>query len=131
MILKIKQYKHEKIEISAKEIKLPTEVSYFFETGVRRSIKIIPKFTTWNKKSYNKEEELYEFVVICLYQSFRCKAEKFTIRTSDIEDIYYSNKHEHKDFVNALINGWFDNRTKEQFEADFNSVFSEMQDIHN
>ena len=127
MKLKIKQYKYGKIEVASKEIELPTETSYFFETGIRRSIKIIPQFTTWNKEQYNKEEELYELIVVCLYQSFECKAEKLTIRISEIEEIYYSQTHAHKEFVTGLIEGWFNKRTKEQFDVDFDNTFSEMQ----
>jgi hypothetical protein len=129
MNLKIKKYEYEKIEVESKEIQLPTETSYFFETSIRRSIKIIPRFTTWNEERYNKEEELYELIVVCLYQSFECKVEKFKIRVSEIEDIYYSEKHEHKRFVTALIENWFYKRTKEQFDADFEQVFSEIQCI--
>jgi hypothetical protein len=127
MKLEIKQYKYEKIEVSSKEIELPTETSYFFQTGIRRSIKITPRFTTWNKKHYNKEEELYELIVVCLYQNFECKAEKFSLRVNELENIYYSEKDENKEFVTALIDGCFNKRTKEQFDADFKHIFSEMQ----
>lgn len=127
--MKIKQYEYEKKEVASKEIELPKEISYYYETGVRRSIKIIPRFTTWNKEQFNKEEELYELEVICLYNSFECRAEKFKIRISEIENIYYSEKHEHKAFVTALIEGWFDKRTKEQFDADFKHTFDEMQNV--
>ena len=126
MKLNLKQYEYVKIEIAAKEIELPTTVSYYFETGVRRSIKIIPHFTTWNKERFNKDEELYELEVICLYNSSECIAEKFKIRAKDIEDIYYSEKHKHKRFVDSLVNDWFDTRTKEQFDADFEYTFSAM-----
>jgi hypothetical protein len=127
MKLQIKQYEYEKKEIASKEIQLPTEISHYFETGIRRSIKIIPRFITWNKEQYNKDEELYELIVVCLYQSSECRAEKFTLRISDIEGIYYSPKHEHKEFVTGLIEGWFNKRTKEQFDIDFDNIFSEMQ----
>lgn len=126
MKLKIKKYQFVKEEIESKEIQLPTEVSYYFETGIRRSIKIIPNFTTWNKERHNKEEELYELIIICLYQSYECKVEKFTIRISDIEEIYYSKNHQYKEFVTGLIDGWFDKRTKEQFDADFKNIFSQI-----
>lgn len=127
MKLNIKQYEYKQVEIEKKEIDLPTEVSYYFETGVRRSIKIIPIFTTWNKERFNKEEEIYCLKVVCLYNSSECKAEKFTINTKDIEMIFYSEKHKHKAFVTSLVNEWLDVRTKEQFDADFNYIFNEMQ----
>lgn len=127
--MKIKQYKYEKKEVGSKEIELPKETSYYFETGVRRSIKIVPRFTTWNKENFNKDEELYELEVTCLYNSFECRAEKFNIIISRIEEIYYSEKHKYKEFIHALIEGWFDNRTKEQFEADFKCTFDKMQGV--
>lgn len=124
--MKIRQYEWVRKEIESKEINLPKETSYYFETGERRAIKIIPKFTTWNK-NYDKEEELYELVVVCLYTSFECRAEKFTIRVSEIENIYYSDEDcEYKEFVVALVNDWFEVRTKEQFDADFKYTFNEM-----
>jgi hypothetical protein len=126
MKLEIKQYEYEKKEVAKKEIELPNVVSYYFETGVRRSIKIVPRFTTWNKKNHNKEEELYELGITCLYNSSECIAEKFTLRINQIEEIYYSEKHKHNSFVNGLVNDWFDKRQKEQFDADFKYTFSEM-----
>ena len=127
MKLTLRQYQCKKVEVASKEIELSTEVSYFFQTGIRRSIKIIPRFTTWNKEQYDKEEELYELEVICLYNSFECKAEKFKIRVNSIEEIYYSEKHKHNNFITSLIEDDFHERTKEQFDADFNHTFSEMQ----
>jgi len=127
MKLNIKQYKFEKVEIESKEINLPTEITYYFETGIRRSIKITPMFTTWNKKQFNKEEELYYLDIICLYNSSECMAEKFTIYIKDIEKIFYSEKHKYKGFIEALVNGWFDDRTKEEFEEDFKYTIRQMK----
>jgi hypothetical protein len=129
MKINIKQYEYEKKEVASKEIMLPDKTSYYFETGIRRSIKIIPHFTTRNREQHNKDEELYELEIICLYNSFQCKAEKFKIRISDIETIYYSENHEHKRFITALVEGWLQKRTKEQFEADFNYTFSELHTL--
>lgn len=128
MKMKIKQYEYVKKEIASKEIELPKTVSYYFETGIRRSIKIIPHFTTWNKERFNKDEELYELEIICLYNSFKCKLEKFTIRINQIEEIYYS-KHpnEYQDFVTPLINGWFDKRTEEQFNNDLKNILNQIK----
>jgi hypothetical protein len=127
MILKIKQYEYNPIEIASKEFSVPTEVSYYFETGVRRSIKITPIFTTWQKKNSNKEEELYYLSIICIYSSSECKIEKFRINVSEIESIYYSDKHKFKAFVTSFVNGWFDVRTKEIFEGDLKFALSEIQ----
>lgn len=126
MKLNIKQYKYEKVETYSKEIEIPTEPVYFFETGVRRSIRIVPTFTTWNKTQLGKEEEVYKLEVTCVYRSFECRIEKFSLSIDDIEEIYYSEKSLHKDFVQAFVNNWLDKRTKEQFESDLNSVISSI-----
>lgn len=129
MKLNIKQYKFEKVETSSKEVELPTETCYFFETGIRRSIKITPRFTTWNKERFDKEEELYSLDVICVYNSFECVVEMFNIPVSRIEEIYYSkNNDKYKDFVVGLIDKHFRVRTKEQFDGDFNYAISKMQE---
>ena len=120
----LKQYEYIKNEIESKEIILPTEISYYFQLGIRRAIKLIPKFTTWNKEQYNKNEELYEFDIICIYNSYERKAEFFTIKIKDIEHIYYSEKHEFKRLIRALVNNELLVRTKEQFEEDKNELLS-------
>jgi len=51
MKLQIKQYEYEKKEVASKEIQLPSETSYFFQTHIRRSIKIIPCYTTWKQRT--------------------------------------------------------------------------------
>lgn len=128
MKIKIKQYAYEKKEIASKEIQLPTETSYYFETFIRRSIKITPEFTNYRKMLGDEDEEMYALNVICIYQYLQCKIEMFTILITDIENIYYSQKHEHKEFVTSLINGDFDERTKEQFNEDFNRVIKILKD---
>ena len=126
MNLTIKQYKYEKVEVASKEIQLPTEESYYFETGIRRSIKITPEFTTWNKEENNKDEELYALNVICVYNDFECKLEKFKLMLNEIEEIYYSTNHMYRDFVVGLIDGYFHPRKKEEFDKDFNYLISQL-----
>ena len=115
MEIKIKQYKHQKVEVDSKVFELPEKETYYFETHVRRSIRIKPIFTTWNKERYNKEEELYQFIVTCVYLSFECKIERFNINVSDFDDL---SKIEKNELLNAWVLGWFDERTKEQFDSD-------------
>lgn len=126
MKMTIKQYDYKPIEVESKEIELPTEVSYYFEGGIRRSIKITPIFTTWNKERFNKDEELYSLDVICLYNSFECKLEKFNIYVKDIENIFYSDKHKHKEFVDALVLDWLDKRSEKDFEDDLNNILTQI-----
>lgn len=125
--MKVRQYRFEKIEVEAKEVELPKETTYYFETGVRRSIRIIPRFTTWNKTQFGKEEELYELEVVCVYNSFKCMVEQFNIQVSQIEDIYNNGSSNHHDFVVGLINGWFHRRTEEQFKNDLKTVIDKIK----
>ena len=128
MKLSIKQYEYEKKEVDSKEMILPTETVYYFETGVRRSIKIEPKFTTWNRKNYDKDEELYEFKITCVYLSSECIVEKFTIRPKDIEGILYNNKHKLQQFITAWVKDWFDERNEKQFNADLDEVIRQLKE---
>lgn len=127
MKLKIKQYEYEQKEIDSREIQLPTEISYYFETGIRRSIRIVPIFRTWEENE--RQKEIYYLDVVCLYSSSECKAEKFRIYVTELENIYYSEKHEYKDFVRSLVNDWFDVRTKENFEEDLNYIINDLKTI--
>ena len=123
MKIQLKQYKIEKIETSSVDFELPEETVYFFETGVRRAIRIKPVFTTWNKEQ-GKEEEIYYFDVTCVYLSSKCKIEKFKIYLSQFPDATYSLE---KEFNEAWTQNWFNKRTKEQFEADLNTALEQIQ----
>ena len=126
MKVQIKQYKHVKVETSSFDFELPEETSYFFETGIRRSIRIVPVFTTWNKEQYNKEEELYMFDITCVYLSFECKIEKFSVSVSDFEkdkEIIEKNS-----FLGSWINGWFNKRTQTDFENDLKQAIDKINE---
>jgi hypothetical protein len=126
MKIQIKQYKYEKIVTTSMDFELPEETCYFFETGIRRSIRIKPIFTTWNKEQYDKEEELYQFEITCVYLSFECKIERFTVNLSDFEkdkEVIEKNM-----FLRSWVNGWFNKRTKEDFEADLKQAIEKLQD---
>lgn len=127
MKLNIKQYEYHKVEIQSRDIEIPTEISYFFETGVRRSIRIVPIYTTWHVFQYGKDEVLWYLDVTCLYNSSQTKAEKFRIDINDIESIYYNEKHKYHGFVRGLVNDFFDVRTKEQFENDLKLTIDKLE----
>jgi hypothetical protein len=126
MIIPIKQYKYEKTEIASKDFELPDETAYFFETHVRRSIRIKPVYTTWQKEQHNKEEEIWRFEITCVYLSFECKIEKFSVDVNDFK----KDKEviEKNNFLNAWTNGWFDKRTKEDFENDLKQAFDKINE---
>lgn len=126
MEIKIKQYEYQKTEINSKVIILPTKPIFYFETHIRRSIRIVPLYTTWQKNRFDKEEEIYELDFTCVYMSSEIKVERFKIRVSQIEEIYYLSDHKHKQIVVALVEDWLDSRTSEQFYSDLNFVLSEI-----
>ena len=129
MKIKLKTYKYERVEDDSIDFEIPTETSYFFETGIRRSIKIVPIYTTWQKEKENKEEEVWKFEIICIYLSFECIAEKFSISVSDLEDTHLENKKGKKyEFIRNWLNGFFDERTKEQYDADFNNFLAQINE---
>lgn len=128
--MKIRKFKHEKVEIESVEWDVPTEPIYLFETGIRRSISIIPKWTTWNKEAYNKEEEIFELGIVCVYQSFEAKIEAFNIPISRIEELYYLKPvYGGEDSIaKLLVDNDGNTRTKEQFDADFENCLNKIKD---
>lgn len=126
--MELKQYHYVKEEIASITWELPTEPQYFFETHIRRSISIVPEWTTWNMEYNQKPEEIFQFKVICVYLSFEAKIDAFIIPVSRLEDLYYREKEQHGDIVKGLINNDFHKRTKEQFMADFNSCLEKIKE---
>lgn len=126
MKVQIKQHKHVKVETSSFDLELPEKTSYFFETGIRRSIRIVPVFTSWNKEQYNKEEELFKFDITCVYLSFECKIEKFSVSLSDFDkdkEIIEKNM-----FLRSWINGWFNKRSQTDFENDLKQAIDKINE---
>ena len=129
MKLLLKQYKRVEQEIASKEVILPTEPVYYFQTGIRRAIKIVPVFTTWMQERENKDEEIYKFDITFVYGSFENKIEKISLNKGEIENIYYEVGLKRADIL-EFVKDWMDDylvkRTKEQFEEDFNNVLNNI-----
>lgn len=127
--IKIKKYEYTKVEIESVDFEIPTETSYFFETHIRRSIKIVPIYTTWQKERDGKEEEVWKFDITCIYLSFECRCEKFTVSVSDFESrLLEKDKSDKSEFIRNWLNGFFDKRTKEQYDADFNNFLYKINE---
>ena len=125
--IKLKQYEYVQKEIDSKEIELPEETQYYFQTGIRRAIRIVPRWTTWKKEQENKDEEIFEYKVTFVYGSFECKIEVITIKAygNSLADSYYSKaNNDVSNFVKCWLNDDFDVRTKEQFENDLKQAFN-------
>ena len=125
----IKKYKLEKVFVEETLYRFPTEVLYLFEFHVRRSIKVTPIFTSWNKERFNKDEEIYKFKIVVLYDGFNHNANiiNYFIPISKFDEIYNKGKsieYDLLDFINTY--GLENIRTKEQFQIDFDNVFKEL-----
>lgn len=127
MKINLKTYEYKKIELSNTEFNIPDEISYYFQTFIRRSIRVIPIWTTWNKEQYGKEEEIFSYHFTCVYQSFENKIESFEISVSNIESLYNSDKSNgNSDLIKSLLNNDLNVRTKDQFEADLYNAIEEL-----
>jgi hypothetical protein len=112
MILQIKTYRYEKIETSCREVTIPDTTVYGFETGIRRSFRVVPS--------------LYELDITCVYQCYDIKIEQFMIKISDIENILTNVKDPMYDFCNMLVSKQYSNRTELQFETDLHNTFHQI-----
>lgn len=129
MELEIEQYKYEKVKVKEKiTFAIPETTSYYFETGIRRSIKIIPIWTNWNMEYNNKPEYIFQFKIVCVYRSFQSKIESFTIDLKDLEELYNRDGATPISlFVKSWIDGGFQSRTKEKFEQDFEQCLEDIK----
>ena len=126
MKLQLKQYQHIKEEIASKEVDITPEPYYYFETGIRRSVRVFPEFTNWKKEMKNEDEVLHVLHFTCVYDSWRTKIERISISASEVASIYYNDAHEYNDYVKSFIDKTNAPRTKEQFENDLNSVIKKL-----
>lgn len=126
MKINLKTYEYKKIELSNKEFNLPDNISYYFQTFIRRSIRIIPIWTKWNREQYGKDEEIFSYHFTCIYQSSENKIESFEISVSDIESLYYSKSSNNSDLIKSLLNNDLNIRTKDQFDADLYNAIEKL-----
>lgn len=124
----IKQYQLKRVEVSSKEWEEPKETQYFFETGIRRAIKIEPELE-WLSGGASGEpkrgEDIWKYKVILVYNSWETKIEIFNILKSDIGDLYFG-KDKYSDFVKSWVDGSFQKRTKEYFNNDLQEVLNKI-----
>lgn len=127
MKIPVKSYKYQRVLDEEATFDIPEEGIYLFQTGIRRSIKVTPEWTTWNERQ-GKREEIWKLNFVCVYGSMEAKIEAFSIPVSELERIYSDTKHEHYrliEFINDRDE--CDVRTKDQFNVDFESVLKEIK----
>ena len=118
--MKITTYEYEKVPVKETEIFIPDKPFYCFQTFIRRAIRIVPTFITWEPSSgSSKKGDVYELEVTCVYQSMECVVEKFNVRISDIEDfINREEKGKSAEISRMLLDEDYYERTEEQFNED-------------
>lgn len=119
--------KWKKEEIGSHEYEISDEPAYFFETGIRRAIRIIPLFTNWNVEFKGEPEYIFEYHITMVYQSWESKIESFSLTPEKITEAYYDNKNKHHEFVRLWVTNQLDKRTKERFDQDVLSCFNNIQ----
>lgn len=125
--MKIKTYRYIKTEIAETELFIPDKPFYCFQTGVRRSIEIIPKFVTW-ENGQRKKGDVYELDVICVYLSFECIVEKFSINLDRVEDyINRDDRSKPAEICRMLLKEDYYIRTKEQFHTDLENALEQFR----
>ena len=127
--MKLKKYEYVNQEIESKEFQLPSEPIYFFETGVRRSIRITPIFVEDWKENGDVDNINYYIEVVFVYNSFDCKIESITFPITDIEKYYYNDKDKLHEFIVDWVNGNLSVRTKKQFESDLEMAINKIKHI--
>ena len=133
MKLKIQTYKYERVPVKDDEIFIPDEPFYCFQTGVRRSVKIVPVKVHWDvdPESTYQKGDIFQLNVTCVYLSFKCIVEKFTIDIYRIEELVNARQDglfgKNKSIVDMLYHEDYYTRTKEQFEEDLNAAINNFQ----
>lgn len=130
-VIKIPVWKTERKK-EEMDFTVPTETLYFFRTGSRFALKLVPIWTRWQVERENKPEEVWKFHCVLVYMSFQNKIEAIEIQVSQIPGILEANErssgprstaYEILDLLQDYPQG---NRDAAQFKADYNGVMSRI-----
>ena len=124
--IKVLQWMYEKKQVEH-EFDIPTETTYWFKTGQRFSLKLVPILTKWHMENENKPEEIWKFHCVLVYGSMQNKIEAIDIQLSGIPDILRTGSGIYYDVVNIILNKNGEPRTKKEFNADFNNVLKNIK----
>lgn len=128
--MKLTTYKFIKQPVEELEFIPPTETKYYFQTGIRRSIRIIPLKADWENE-YTKKGDVYRLEVTCVYRSFENKIEHFglNINKDEIERVLSTSNDSYNIWKLLIDPSPSEERNKEQFEKDFNAVLNDIKSI--
>ena len=119
----VKMHEYVRTERPDVPIEIPESPVFYFQTGIRRAVRIVPQYTTWNMEQHGKPEEIWSLKVTCVYRSFQNKVETFDVHLAALPELIDS-----KDQYNVarllLDADSADVRTKERFEEDLDAVLA-------
>lgn len=132
-----------KVPIKDFVLNLPDEPTYIFQYGSRIAWAIIPIWTTWNESQLNKPEEIYEYRVIGVSNSFTHELHSFTwkVEGNHIETVYNRGKksggtsfgdREYRLLHVLITDGLYQERmirTREQWEKDFRAYIDHVTEF--
>lgn len=122
--LKIKKYKYEKVIDGEATIDIPDEILYVFQTGIRRSIRLVPLFL---------KDQLVELRATCVHLSFENKIVYFKVPVDErsLENVKWgndSNIDSSTSILQMLQSKDYELRTKKQFESDLKYALGVIED---
>jgi len=124
--MKFTTYKYQKKALEDTEIFVPEVPFYCFQTGIRRSIRMIPKFIEYESPN-NRIGDLYALEITCVYQNLMCKVEKLTLTVSNIQRyINIDSKDNITSIVKLLVGKDYLIRTEEWFNEDLRNVLKKI-----
>lgn len=132
--MKIKKYKLQKVLVEEVDFRMPETILYLFEYHIRRSIKVIPIYTSYHVVLNDRPEELDQIVFIEVLDAFNHipTIKKTTISICELETIYSKNdlndeKYKLLDFLNTYTE--VNVRTPNQFESDFVETLRNIRNV--
>lgn len=129
---------YQPVPIRNVEVTIPEEPCYFFKTGIRKSIAVIPQWTTWQMNNDGKPEEVWEIKLVSVGLSFENTISTSFFRISELEglfatkaDVWNPKEAYLKEFLKTLFLNpdALNKRTEEQFMNDFNATISNCNRI--
>lgn len=123
--IRVKMHEYVRVEKPDVPVEIPEVPVYYFQTGIRRAVRIVPEWTTWNKEQ-GKDEEIYNLKVTCVYRSGENRVETFSVPLHRFADYLGGGSSKDQCSIPLLLERGGDERTKEQFDEDLNAVLAEI-----
>lgn len=126
MEIKIETFK--KVVDTSVSFDLPEETTYWFEYGIRRSIRIIPIIgEAMSFDGNEKKVGVTHYKVTTVGINFECKIEDFTV---DVDEIADEIRMEKSDSVfHSMYQNWILPRTEEEFQADLKIALNRINSL--